>query len=111
MKHVISGNRPLHRRSVTVILLLALLAVSLIRADAIAQGAEPDGCVLPRFVADDRPDPDGPPTSVSVGLIVGDILSIDDRNQTITVDAFYALRWVDPRLAGLAGCQFPFDAV
>ena len=86
--------------------------MSSIRTDASAQGqAEPDGCVLPRFVADERPDPDGPPTRVSVGLIVADILSIDDRNQTITVDAFYALRWVDPRLAGLAGCRFPFDAV
>jgi len=45
-----------------------------------------------------RPDPDGTPTEVKVGLYVLDVADIDDVTQTFKVDFAVRLRWKDSRL-------------
>ncbi|MGD9346480.1 MAG: hypothetical protein PVH84_11485 [Candidatus Aminicenantes bacterium] len=47
----------------------------------------------------DRPDPEGVPTKVYIGLYLLDLISIDDVNQSFTADVFAMVRWNDPRLA------------
>jgi hypothetical protein len=47
----------------------------------------------------DRPDPEGVPTKIYIGLYLLDLISIDDVNQSFTADFFAVVRWNDPRLA------------
>ncbi len=47
----------------------------------------------------ERPDPQGTPTRVSIGIYVLDVIDIDDPNQEYTADIFVRLRWRDVRLA------------
>ncbi|MAB78611.1 MAG: hypothetical protein CMJ89_04580 [Planctomycetes bacterium] len=46
-----------------------------------------------------RPDPDGVPTEVHIGIYTLDIEAIDDLTQAFTVDMFVILEWKDSRLA------------
>lgn len=47
----------------------------------------------------ERPDPEGVPTKIYVGLYLLDLISIDDVHQSFTADFFAMVRWNDPRLA------------
>jgi len=46
-----------------------------------------------------RPDPEGVPTKVKVGIYILDIRSVDDLRQAFTADFFLMMSWKDPRLA------------
>ena len=63
-------------------------------------------CTLPDMRTNERPDPDGKPTQVSVSIIVADLLGVDDVNQQLDIDLIATFSWNDPRLSGLAGCRF-----
>lgn len=54
---------------------------------------------LNRFATFSRPDPDGVPTKVYVGIYIQDIMEIDDKGQTFKADFWGVVRWHDPRLA------------
>lgn len=47
----------------------------------------------------ERPDADGPPTEIKLGLFVFDVDSIDDAHQLFNADIFLTVSWFDPRLA------------
>lgn len=47
----------------------------------------------------DRPDPEGAPTKIYIGLYLLDLISIDDVQQSFKADFFALMRWNDPRLA------------
>ena len=64
-------------------------------------------CVVPELRTDVRPNPDGPPTEVEVGMRMVDLMGIDDISQTLTGDFIVILNWIDPRLAELEGCEVP----
>jgi hypothetical protein len=51
-----------------------------------------------RFAGISRPDPEGVPTKVNVGIVYLDVTKIDDVNQTFTADFYFIYRWSDPRL-------------
>lgn len=51
-----------------------------------------------KFAGISRPDPEGVPTKVSVGIVFLDVTKIDDVNQTFTADFYFIYRWSDPRL-------------
>jgi len=46
-----------------------------------------------------RPDPDGAPTEISVGLYFLDVAQIDDVAQDFAADVVFEAAWTDPRLA------------
>jgi hypothetical protein len=58
---------------------------------------------LPVFGASDldlsRPDPDGTPTKVRIGLYIADIQQVSASDQTILADVIVQAEWQDPRLA------------
>lgn len=60
-----------------------------------------------------RPDPQGVPTTVGLGLFLQDISALDDVEQTMTADVYVVVRWKDQRLAdpargeGSADCPVP----
>lgn len=88
--------------------LIALLVVfsgdPLGHADADSHSGS-EACPTPNVRTDVRPDPDGPPTKISVGLRLIDLIGIDDVSQTLTGDIAIQLTWTDPRLEDLAGCK------
>ncbi len=46
-----------------------------------------------------RPDPEGTPTRVEIGVYFLDVMVIDDASQTFQVDLVFSARWRDSRLA------------
>jgi hypothetical protein len=70
-----------------------------------------DPCADPNVRTDVRPEADGPPTKVAVGILMVDLMEINDVNQTLTGDFAVVLSWKDPRLAHLKGCEIPLDDI
>ena len=81
--------------------LFALVSISVaIGAEAYSTPLQEEADLTQEKVADfDRPDPEGVPTKVYIGLYLIDLISIDDVNQTFTADFYAMARWNDPRLA------------
>ena len=87
---------------ITLIKWLALCVAGLLAVAPFAQGHTAelnDPCAVSNIRTDVRPEPDGPPTQVSVGIFMGDLTEISDPNQTLTGDFTVILTWTDPRLA------------
>lgn len=64
-------------------------------------------CEIPDRFSRERPDPEGVPTRVEIGLFVNDIIEISNKDQNFIADLGLLLRWKDPRLArGPGGNSF-----
>ncbi len=70
-----------------------------------------DRCTEPSVRTDVRPDADGSPTEVSVGVRLKDLTEINDVAQTLTGDFIVILTWTDARLSHLMGCEISLDHV
>jgi len=74
-------------------------------------------CDLAGYNADARPDPEGTPTDVRIGVFVADIDKVDNLDQSFRTDVFITMEWEDPRLAvivqaaGSQTCRFPRETV
>jgi len=73
--------------------------------------ADDDPCAAPDVRNDIRPEPNGPPTKVHVGIRLIDMMEVNDVQQTLTADLGVVLRWTDPRLATLQGCEIKVDDI
>ena len=73
--------------------------------------AEADECRDPNVQIDVRPNEDGPPTVISMGLRMVDLTEIDDVMQTLTGDFAVLLTWTDARLSRLQGCEISLDKI
>jgi hypothetical protein len=60
-----------------------------------------------------RPDPEGVPTEVSVGVYLVDLRGVDDSKQAFDADFVVSSTWKDPRLSAeeLVGCRVALDSV
>ena len=70
-----------------------------------------DPCKDPNVRTDVRPNAEGPPTEVSVGLRMVDLTEINDVMQTLTGDFVVILAWEDARLSHLEGCEISLDDI
>ncbi len=105
----------MNRSWLVLVCVLIFTAVS-VCADwpALAQSnssAHDDPCPPPKLRTNVRPNADGPPTEVLVGIRMLDLLDIDDVNQTLTIDFGILRTWTDSRLAHLEGCEISLDHV
>ena len=91
------------RRIAVLVCCLGILGIA---APGFAQGPAAASCDLPGYAPSVRPDPSGTPTEVGVGLMLIDLSSISDVNQSITLDALLTLQWTDHRLDAVAGCRY-----
>jgi hypothetical protein len=73
--------------------------------------AEAGACQDPNVRIDVRPNAGGPPTVISVGLRMVDLIEINDVKQTLTGDFAVLLTWTDARLSQLQGCEISLDKV
>jgi len=72
---------------------------------------EEEHCKIINILNDIRPNADGEPVKVTVGVRMLDLMEINDVNQTLTADFGVAVSWVDPRLSRLEGCEVPLDKI
>lgn len=92
-------------RVITILFVLVLLSVAAVEAATV------EGCVVPAGVTATRPDPDGVPTRVTVGVYLIDVRKLNDTEQSFEADFILILIWKDPRLGGLdpesslVGCE------
>ncbi len=70
-----------------------------------------DPCAAPNVRTDVRPNAEGPPTEVSVGIRMVDLTGINDVAQTLTGDFAVVLSWTDVRLSHLEGCEISLDDI
>ena len=87
------------RRIRRAVSLISLLLLSMIAPAAAAVAAETDPCSIPESLTDVRPDADGDPIRVNLGIFLVDLVDIDELRESFTVDFFVKLRWRDPRLS------------
>jgi len=98
-----------YSRAAAIQLIVALLGLAVSGQDKTA--AIERQCPIPNLRTDIRPGEGGPPTKVSVGIRLIDLLEINDVKQTISVDLGIIRTWTDPRLADLNGCEISVDAI
>jgi hypothetical protein len=72
-----------------------LLILSLFGTTASAQDVES----ADRHMVNERPNPTGEPTVITMGIFIFDIDEIDDVDQRFGIDMFMVASWHDPRLA------------
>ena len=61
--------------------------------------AETDPCAVTKSETRVRPDPDGEPIRVEVGVFLIDIVDVDELKESFKVDLVLSLFWRDPRLS------------
>lgn len=92
-------------RALIILLGLLLLSIAAVEAES------PKGCEVPAGLSLTRPDPEGVPTQVTVGVYLIDLRKLDDTEQAFDADFILLLQWRDDRLRGsetrpsLAGCS------
>jgi len=88
------------------------IALVLIAQPAAAQPLEgANACAPPNYKIHVRPDPPGSPTEVQIGVLIVDLVEINDVDRTISIDLALRMRWTDPRLAAWNGCKLSVDDI
>lgn len=103
-------NREIHLFYVVVICLAIVVSYSTVYARS-SPTAEDDPCLTPNIRTDVRPNAGGKPTKVTVGIRMIDLMEINDISQTLAGDFAVVLKWVDPRLSQLYGCEVPIAKI
>ncbi len=89
----------------------------LVLLGGMAAGRVWGACEVPTEWIATRPDPEGEPTEVKVGVYLIDLQAINDSEQLFLADIFFSVTWKDPRLvadtglAPLVGCRIGLDGV
>ncbi len=91
------GFGPQNSAAVTLYSVILAVLLLTIPESASAEG-EPD-CSIATRLTKVRPDPDGPPTPVRVGIRLIDVGDINEVAQEFSVDFFVLIRWQDLRLS------------
>jgi len=93
--------RHLYLQNISMVVIIVFVSLFLALA---AKGYPLDiqdeaGLSRQKAIVFDRPDPEGVPTKISIGLFLLDLISIDDVDQSFTADFYAVVRWNDPRLS------------
>ena len=94
--------------------LVGALCVAIWTDETLAQTeypAEDNPCPAPIVRTDVRPNSNGPPTEVSVGIHMFDLTEINDVAQSLTGDFVVVTSWKDARLSNLQGCAISLEDV
>ena len=100
---------------VLLFLYTAISSVSI--ASAVDQPVPDDPCFIPPMLTRNPPETNGQPVQVKIGILLIDVVEIDDVTESFTADLKVRVRWKDPRLSAAAlghsleHCKFPIDDV
>jgi hypothetical protein len=76
-----------------------------------------DPCFIPPVLTRSLPETNGQPVQVQIGVLLIDVVEINDVTESFTADFKIRIRWKDPRLSATAlghsleNCRFPIDDV
>ena len=80
-----------------------VLAASLVTVGAIASAGEADDpCSVPKSLERVRPDADGDPVPVKIGVLLIDVVDVDELQESFKVDFLLSMSWRDTRLSAAA---------
>ena len=74
-------------------------------------------CYIPPNLTRSPPETNGQPVQVQIGILLIDVVEINDVTESFTADFKIRIRWKDPRLSAavlghsLEHCKFPIDDV
>jgi hypothetical protein len=99
-----------------------LLLCATIFANGVASAADDlsrptDPCFIPPLLTRNPPETNGQPVHVKIGILLIDVVEINDVTESFTADFKVRIRWKDPRLSAealghsLEHCRFPIDDV
>jgi hypothetical protein len=100
-----------------LLILWAGLSVSGVAAAANAPSVANDPCFIPPMLTHSPPESNGQPVQVKIGILLIDVVEINDVTESFTADFKVRVRWKDPRLSATAlghsleYCRFPIDDV
>ncbi len=96
---------PCVRRTSDVLALLvvwAAISVSGVASAAKAPSVPDDPCFIPPMLTRSPPTTNGQPVHVQIGILLIDVVEINDVTESFTADFKVHVRWKDPRLAAAA---------
>ncbi len=85
----------LDRLGLCVVLAAFFLAVG----TAVAADPVGDPCSVPKTLERVRPDAGGAPVPVEIGVMLIDVVGVDEPQESFTVDFLLSMSWRDPRLS------------
>ena len=111
---------PCVRRPSDVLALLLVWAV--ISVSGVASAADDlsrptDRCFIPPMLIRNPPESNGQPVQVKIGILLIDVVEIDDVTESFTADLKVRIRWKDPRLSAIAlghsleNCRFSIEDI
>jgi hypothetical protein len=63
-----------------------------------SQNTSIDAHIIPKTLTRIRPDSDGKPVRVEVGIFIIDVINVDEMTESFEADFLLSLKWQDPRL-------------
>ncbi len=91
-----------HSAIVRLLLLSVVLCLSGIESAAIASSPPKNSCFIPPSLTRSPPETHGQPIPIKIGVLLIDVVEIDDVTESFTADFKVRIRWKDPRLSAAA---------
>jgi hypothetical protein len=85
-----------------LLLLCAAISASGVASAANAPLDPDDPCFIPPVLTRNPPVSNGQPVQVKIGVLLIDVVEIDDVTESFTADLKVRVRWKDPRLSAAA---------
>jgi hypothetical protein len=88
----------------TKVILLFLWGITLYfdPTSVLSQDTSSDAHIIPKILTRMRPDHDGKPVQVEVGIFIIDVINVDEVTESFEADFLLNLKWQDPRLSANA---------
>ena len=100
-----------------LLFLCAAIFVNGVASAADAPSVQDDPCFIPPMLTRSPPETNGQAVQVQIGILLIDVVEINDVTESFTADFKIRIRWKDPRLSATAlghsleNCRFPIDDV
>ena len=112
-----SSGGGIYFSSVALLLLWAAISASGVASAAKAPSVPVDPCFIPPMLTRSPPTTNGQPVQVQIGILLIDVVEIDDVTESFTADLKVRIRWKDPRLSAIAlghsleNCRFSIEDI
>jgi len=92
----------MHVKTKVLSLILWVIALYIDPASVLSQGLSTDVYIISKTLTRIRPDHDGKPVQVEVGIFIIDVIDVDEVTESFEADFLLNLKWQDPRLSEVA---------
>ena len=85
-----------------ILLFLWTITLNFDPTSVLSQGTSIDAQIIPKTLTRMRPDHDGKPIKIEVGIFIIDVIDVDEVTESFEADFLLNLKWQDPRLSEVA---------